>query len=227
LKLPAKFRFSPAPALVWSALSALPLALGCASSAAPPARDAGAPTGRSPAVSDPRLEDKAWGVLRSKTLGIKLALPDVQGWTEPPGRSPQGAAWQLSHTTTGTLLNLYRWRASRLPRVETCDTELRQRVPGLATPDETNLVATRQARVPQGFVTRITLLALPGKGPRFQGQALAVGAGVGECLAGVAITEASSELELAERLRLLDAALGHLRLSHIEDRVPAPPPASP
>jgi hypothetical protein len=229
LKLPAKFRFPPAAALACGALSVLPLALGCAARATPPAPTAADQASPLQPVSGPgpHLDDKAWGVLRSKTLGVKLAVPDVKGWTEPPGRSPQGAAWQLSHTATGTRLNLYRWRASRLPRVEACDTELRQRVPGLVTPDETNLVATREVRVPQGFVTRITLLALPGKGPRFQGQTLAVGAGIGECLAAVAITEASSELELAERLRLLDAALGHLRLSHIEDRVPAPPPVSP
>jgi hypothetical protein len=31
---------------------------------------------------------------------------------------------------------------------------------------------------------------------------------------------------LAERLRLFDVALGHLRLTHVEDRVPAPAPPS-
>jgi hypothetical protein len=88
--------------------------------------------------------------------------------------------------------------------------------------DETNLVARREVRVPEGFVTRITLLALPGAGTQLRGQALAVGAAVGECLAVVARTECATELELAERLRLLDVALGHLRLTRIEDRVPAP-----
>ena len=34
------------------------------------------------------------------------------------------------------------------------------------------------------------------------------------------------EPELAERLRLLDVSFGHIRLSHIEDRVPAPPAVS-
>jgi hypothetical protein len=41
-------------------------------------------------------------------------------------------------------------------------------------------------------------------------------------LAAVARTESVTEDELAERLRLLDAALGHLRLARVEDRVPPP-----
>jgi hypothetical protein len=106
-------------------------------------------------------------------------------------------------------------------------------MPGLAVPDETNLVAQREVRVPQGFVTRITLMALPAGNdaaanhPKFRGQALAVGAGIGECLAAVAVTETPSEPELAERLRLFDVALGHLRLTHVEDRVPPPRHPSP
>ncbi|HVY24925.1 MAG TPA: hypothetical protein VHB79_00185 [Polyangiaceae bacterium] len=172
------------------------------------------------------LEDKGWGVLRSSNLGLKLALPDAKGWTEPPNHAVEGAGWQLRHAATGSSLNLRRWRASRLPRVEACDTELRQRLPGLSTPDETNLVAVREVRVPQGFVTRISLVAQPGEGAKFRGQAIAVGAGVGECLAAVAQTEAASEVVLAERLRLFDVALGHLRLNHVEDRVPAPAPPS-
>jgi hypothetical protein len=49
---------------------------------------------------------------------------------------------------------------------------------------------------------------------------IAVGAGVGECVAAVANTECDSEVELAERLRLLDVAVAHLRLTAVEDRVP-------
>ena len=86
--------------------------------------------------------------------------------------------------------------------------------------DETNLVGERTVRAPQGFSTRITLLALPGPAQRVRGQVIAVGAGVGECVAAIANTECSSEVELAERLRLLDAAVAHLRLTHVEDRVP-------
>jgi hypothetical protein len=183
------------------------------------------PAARAPAkVEGPKLEDRGWGVLRSKTLGLKLALPEARGWLEParPDASAERAGWELRHEPTGTTLSLRRWRASRLPRVDACEAELRARTPDLAVMDETNLVARREVRVPEGFVTRITLVALPGDGSRLRGQVLAVGAGVGECLAGVARTESVTEAELAERLRLLDVALGHLRLQHVEDRVPAP-----
>jgi hypothetical protein len=201
----------------------LSLLLGCAASpVAPRARRLGqTPT----ATYEPALQDRAWGVLRSPALGLKLALPEARGWLDT-GERRAGAGWELRHEATGSTLSLRRWRASRLPRVDACEAELRQRTPELASVDETNLVAQREVRVPEGFVTRITLLALPGSGARFKGQALAVGAGVGECLAAIAHTECANEAELAERLRLLDAALGHLRLSHVEDRVPTPPPIS-
>jgi hypothetical protein len=179
-------------------------------------------------VEGPKLEDRGWGVLRSKALGLKLALPEARSWLGPAGSDvlvghAGRAGWELRHEPTGSTLSVRRWRASRLPRVDACEAELRARTPDLAIMDETNLVARREVRVPEGFVTRITLLALPGDGGRLRGQVLAVGAGVGECLAAVVHTDAVTEAELAERLRLLDVALGHLRLSHIEDRVPAPP----
>ena len=195
----------------------------CASPATAPATG---PQPNATATShEPSLEDRGWAVLRSPALGLKLALPEARGWLET-GAHQEGAGWELRHEATGSTLSLRRWRASRLPRVDACDAELRQRTPELASVDDTNLVAQREVRVPEGFLTRITLLALPGSGPRLKGQALAVGAGVGECLAAVARTECASEAELAERLRLLDVALGHLRLNHVEDRVPAPRPVS-
>jgi hypothetical protein len=206
----------------WAKLMSLPLLLGAC--AAPPGAQPARPPSKTPAGGyEPALQDRAWGVLRSPALGLKLALPEARGWFDT-GERQAGAGWELRHEATGSTLSLRRWRASRLPRVDACEAELRQRTPELASIDETNLVAQREVRVPEGFVTRITLLALPGSGPRLKGQALAVGAGVGECLAAIAHTECATEAELAERLRLLDAALGHLRLSHVEDRVPAPPP---
>jgi hypothetical protein len=156
-----------------------------------------------------------------------LALPEARGWLEAGGPARDGASWELRHEPTGSTLSVRRWRASRLPRVEACEAELRARTPDLATVDETNLVAAREVKVPEGFVTRITLLAFPGDNARLRGQVLAVGAGIGECLAAVARTECITETELAERLRLLDVALGHLRLAHVEDRVPAPLAPSP
>jgi hypothetical protein len=156
---------------------------------------------------------------------LKLALPEARAWLEPAPRSRAGG-WELRHEPTGSTLSVRRWRASRLPRVDACEAELRQRTPDLAAADETNLVGRREVRVPEGFLTHITLLALPGGAARLRGQVLAIGAGVGECVAAVARMDCASETELAERLRLLDAALGHLRLSHIEDRVPAPEPVA-
>jgi hypothetical protein len=175
-----------------------------------------------PKLEGPKLEDRAWGVLRSKTQGLKLALPEARSWLPPAKAGPEGASWELRHEPTGSTLSVHRWRASRLPRVDACEAELRARTPDLASADETNLVARREVRVPEGFVTRITLVALPGDSNHVRGQALAVGAGVGECLAAIARTECVTEAELAERLRLLDVALGHLRLARVEDRVPAP-----
>jgi len=113
-----------------------------------------------------------------------------------------------------------RFRGSRLPHVDACEAELRKRTPGLASVDETSLVSTREVHVPAGFVTRITLLALPGKSSQVHGEALLVSAGIGECIAAIARTDAASETELAERLRLFDFALAHLRLTRIEDRIP-------
>ena len=161
-------------------------------------------------------------MLRSKAQGLKLALPEARGWLQVGGLAREGASWELRHEPTGSTLSVRRWRASRLPRVDACEAELRARTPDLAFSDETNLVATHEVRVPAGFVTRITLLALPNSSGRLRGQVLAVGAGIGECLAAVARTECVTEAELAERLRLLDVALGHLRLAQVEDRVPAP-----
>jgi hypothetical protein len=166
------------------------------------------------------LQDQAWGVFRSKAQGLKLALPDARGWAER--RSAEGASWELLHAATGTTLSVRLWRASRLPRVDACEADLQARTPDLPVADETNLVSRREAHIPEGFVTRISLLSLPGEGTQVRGLAVAVGAGVGECLSVVARTETASKPELAERLRLLDVALGHVRRSHIEDRVPAP-----
>jgi hypothetical protein len=175
----------------------------------------------------PKLEDRNWGVLRSKAQGLKLALPEAKSWLDPGSASAAGAGWELRHEPTGTTVSLRRWRASRLPRIDACEAELRARTPDLASVDETNLVASREVRVPEGFVTRIQLVALPGNTSRLRGQVLAVGAGVGECFAAVARTECTTEPELAERLRLLDVSFGHIRLSHIEDRVPAPATPAP
>ena len=203
-------------------LSLLSGAFVSACAAPPPAAAPAAPLARVAAkVEGPKLEDRGWGVLRSKALGLKLALPEARSWIERA--RPEGASWELSHEPTGSTLSLRRWRASRLPRVEACEAELRARTPNLAVADDTNLVARRDVRVPEGFTTRITLLALPGDAGRVRGQVLAIGAGVGECLAAIARTESVTEAELAERMRLLDVALGHLRLAHVEDRVPAPP----
>jgi len=202
------------------ACSLLVGASACAGpSQAPPATP---PATAKPRLEGPKLEDRGWGVLRSKPQGLKLALPEARSWLTPAEPAAEGAGWELRHEPTGSTLSVRRWRASRLPRVDACEAELRARTPDLAVVDETNLVATREVRVPEGFVTRITLLALPGPDSRLRGQVLAVGAGIGECLAAVARTECVTEAELAERLRLLDVALGHLRLAHVEDRVPAP-----
>jgi len=198
---------------------------GCAGQAkAPPAQASLAPA---PArVEGTKLEDRGWGVLRSKPQGLKLALPEGRSWLAPSATAP-GAGWELRHEPTGSTVSLRRWRASRLPRIDACEAELRARTPDLAIVDETNLVASREVRVPEGFTTRIQLVSLPGTSSRLRGQVLAVGAGIGECFAAVARTECTTEAELAERLRLLDVSFGHIRLFHIEDRVPAPPAISP
>lgn len=209
-----------------TALPACLLLLGACAAAAP-AGPGPAPSAEAAPVEGVRLEDRGWSVLRSKAQGLKLALPEGRSWLVAPGVQPAGASWELRHEPTGTTLSVRRWRASRLPRVDACEEELRARTPDLASVDDTNFVASRRVRVPEGFVTRITLIALPGNAGRLRGQALAVGAGVGECLAAVAHTECVTEAELAERLRLLDVALGHVRLSHIEDRVPIPEPHRP
>ncbi len=211
------------------ALIRLLLALVSLSGCAPPTPPKATATvpSATPQVERAKLEDRGWGILRSKAQGLKLALPEARSWLEPGGPPADGAGWELRHEPTGSTLSVRRWRASRLPRVDACESELRARTPLLATADETNLVASRQVRIPEGFVTRIQLLALPGDNARLRGQVLAVGAGIGECIAAVAHTECSTESELAERLRLLDAALGRLRLAHVEDRVPTPPLPSP
>ena len=200
----------------------LALACACAGAGPSPAPPAAPPASPKARVEGPKLEDRGWGVLRSKPHGLKLALPEARSWLEPGGPVRDGAGWELRHEPTGSSLSLRRWRASRLPRVDACEADLRTRTPDLAVVDETNLVATREVKVPAGFITRITLVALPSIDSRLRGQVLAVSAGIGECLAAVARTECVTEAELAERLRLLDIALGHLRLAHVEDRVPAP-----
>lgn len=204
----------------------LALASGCAGPS--PAPKAAPPATPTPRIEGPKLEDRGWGVLRSNPHGLKLALPEARSWLEAGGPVRSGgASWELRHEPTGTTLSVRRWRASRLLRVDACEAELRARTPDLAVMDETNLVATRQIRAPEGFVTRITLVALPGDNARLRGQVLAIGAGIGECFAAVARTECATETELAERLRLLDVALGHLRLAQVEDRVPSPLAPSP
>jgi hypothetical protein len=205
------------------------LALACAGGERPlasPPRAAGPAQVVTAPSDEPALRDRDWGVLRSKRHGLKLALPEARSWLEPGPSTEAGRSWELRHEPTGSTLTVKRWRASRLPRVEACRAELGETTPDLASADETNLVSARDTRVPAGFTTRITLLALPGSGRRLRGQAQAVSAGVGECIAVVARTECSSEVELAERLRLFDAALSHLRLMRIDDRVPerADPP---
>lgn len=198
---------------------------GCA--AAPPPAPTPPPRAAAAPVELHSLQDRGWGVLRSPSLGLKLALPEAKAWLPTSASRAAGASWELRHEPTSTLLRVRRWRASRLPRVEACEAELRARTPELPAVDESNLVSRRDVHVPQGFLTRITLVAEPGASTRVAGHAIAVGAGVGECLAVIAHTECSSEPELAERLRLLDTALGHIRLTEIQDRVPARTPISP
>lgn len=165
-------------------------------------------------------------MVRAPAMGLKLALPEAKAWLPASGPAGSSASLELRHEPTSTSLVVRRWRASRLPRVDACEAELRARTADLALADESNLVARRDVRVPAGFLTRITLVALPAAATRVAGQAVAVGAGVGECLALVAHTECAGEAELAERLRLLDVALAHVRLTQVEDRVPAPAPIS-
>jgi hypothetical protein len=208
-------RFEHSMARIWLVLASL---AACGRAPLPRAPDnSPAP----PAAIEAALVDREWGLLRSPAQGMKLALPEARTWFVPAA-APAGAAWELRHEPTGTSLSVRRWRASRLPQVQRCEHELRQRVAGLLEVDETNLVGDRSVRAPLGFVTRITLVAAPATGQRLRGQAVAVGAGVGECVAAIAKTECDSEAELAERLRLLDVALSHLRLTSVEDRVPAP-----
>jgi hypothetical protein len=196
----------------------------CSGAPAPVAPPAAAPTAASP--NEPSLTDREWGVLRSPRQGMKLAVPEARTWFVAAD-APTGAAWELRHEPTGTSLSVRRWRAARVPLVEQCQRELRQRAAGLAESDETNLVGERTVRAPQGFSTRITLMSLPGPARRVRGQVIAVGAGVGECIAAIANTECAGEVELAERLRLLDVAVAHLRLTHVEDRVPDVAPLPP
>lgn len=196
--------------------------LACGCSGPPPAQPpkAAPPASRAVPSAEPSLQDRDWGVLRSKRQGLKLALPEARAWLEPRPSAEEGQSWELLHEPTGSTLTVKRWRASRLPRVEACRAELGETQAGIASADETNLVSSRDVNVPTGFVTRITLLALPGAGRRLSGQAQAVSAGVGECIAVVARTECASEAELAERLRLFDTVLSHLRLIRIDERVP-------
>ncbi|HKY35825.1 MAG TPA: hypothetical protein VJN18_07800 [Polyangiaceae bacterium] len=214
--------------LTWQILGSLAAAAYSSLLACGAPRPASAPAkvpGPQPVlVAGPRLEDRSWGVLRSKTLGLKLALPEARNWLTPETAKPTAGFWELRHEPTGSTLSVRRWRSARLPRPELCELELRQRVANIPNFDETNLVATRQVRVPEGFVMKLTLLSLSGVSARLRGQVVAVGAGVGECLAAIASTDCASEEELAERLRLFDAALRHVRLSHIEDRIPRPEP---
>jgi hypothetical protein len=208
-------------------LLAAPLLLVDCASAPPVPRTqtAPAPSTRPAPVETSTLADRGWGVLRAPSLGLKLALPEAKAWLAPT-RTVPGAGWELRHEPTGSTLSVRRWRASRLPRVEACEADLRARTPDLPNVDDSNLVSRRDVRVPEGFVTRITLVAAPGGTTRVAGQAIAVGAGVGESLAAIARTECATETELAERLRLLDVALAHLRLTRVEDRVPTPQPIS-
>ena len=205
----------------WSGAGFCALACGAAPAAAP--TSAAAATTPAP-VDTVTMQDRNWGVVRSATLGLKLALPEARSWLPESTRAPAGAAWELRHEPTGSTLSVRRWRSARLPRVETCESELRERTAGLLAADETNVVARRSVRIPEGFVTLITLMAVPGRTARVQGQLLAVGAGVGECIALIARTECTTEAELAERLRLLDVSASHLRLMRIEDRVPTAEP---
>jgi len=219
---PLKIRLRPARIaacfswLLWSG----PL-IGCGGSALP--EPSARPSATLSTKASPQLTDAGWGVVRSARLGLKLALPEWRSWLDN-GRT--GGGWELRHEPTGTTLSIRRWRASRLPQVEVCAAELRQRTP-LLEADETSLVARRMTQKPEGFLTRIEVIAAPGKVERFRGYVLAVGAGVGECLTALVVTESSSNAELAERLRLLDAALARMRGSQIEDRVRRAPPATP
>jgi hypothetical protein len=199
----------------------LGLGLGCAAQGPLPPKTSDPRAAAAP-VEPNRLQDRDWGVVRAAALGLKLALPEARAWLQEPGLAAGGPTWELRHEPTGSSLRVRRWRASRLPRVESCEAELRQRTADLPRADASNVVARRSVRIPEGFVTLITLLAVPGKSARVEGDVLAIGAGVGECIAVVARTECATEAELAERLRLLDISVGHLRLMQIEDRVPAP-----
>lgn len=200
--------------------------LACGAPASTPAAVA-APAGStaragSKAPPEVALGDRAWGVLRSDALGLKLALPEARSWLPGSERPPGGSSWSLQHEPTGSALVLRVWRASRLPQLDVCQQELFQRSPELPEMNETNLIASRSVRVPEGFTTRINLLVVANKGAPWRGLAIAIGAGVGSCLAAVATTECGSEAELIERLRLFDIVLAHLRKIQIEDRVPAP-----
>src|SRR6185503_4815288 len=120
-------------------LLAAPLLLvGCAAtSSAPRTETAAAPSARPAPVEISTLAERGWCVLRAPSLGLKLALPEAKAWLAPTRPAP-GAGWALRHEPTGSTLSVRRWRASRLPRVEACEADLRARTPDLPNVDDTN-----------------------------------------------------------------------------------------
>jgi hypothetical protein len=63
------------------------------------------------------------------------------------------------------------------------------------------------------------MLTTQGAQARLRGTVIVVGAAVRECFAAVAVTETAREADLADRLRVLDAAFERIERTQIEDRV--------
>ena len=84
-------------------LSCLLLSAGTGACGGPPPASVPSVPAAPPAkVEGPKLEDRGWGVMRSKTLGLKLALPEARSWLEPAGADVRvghagRAGWELRH----------------------------------------------------------------------------------------------------------------------------------
>ncbi len=191
-------------------------ACGAPREVAKPAEPPAAP--RAAAASLPAAR---WETLTLPSLGLALPLPDGPGWAS---REDSTLGFRALHAATGAELRARSWPEQRSVTPEACLARARLAWPDLPAPGDPGLLDDRPLRAPEGYRGQVLVNVARRPDGALEGRLVAVGAGVGRCLALSFRTwaqGAGAERVVAESLAVIaEGTVDRLSIVSIEDRVP-------
>ncbi len=175
--------FAPRPrsSRHFAAFFSAALGLGCS-----PAREQ-APAARTPPREGATARDgpsdaspSAFDIVELPSVPVRLRLPSPARWHA----TREGSFTVLARRESNERLTLRVWRAARLVRPEECETEARRLRSTLPVADPSTVVDSRRIDAPAGYDVRLVVGVEP-SAEGVHGYAVAVGAAVSRCYAGV------------------------------------------